>query len=168
VGASPAMAGDRIDQAIIRHVKRSQNIRLSATTAEEIKVRVGTIDPALSDANLNAVATSGEDLQAYDVRAEDIPAVIAGALLPVYDEIAWLIEQLPPKARAEIGTNGITLSGGTALLRGLPEHMADHLGVPVRVATDPMSCTILGLQSILADLGGLSLDGRRFAYAPPA
>ena len=79
--------------------------------------------------------------------------------------IAWLIEQLPPKARAEIGANGIMLTGGTALLKGLPEHMSGWLGVPVAVATDPMSSTILGLQSIVNDMGALSLEGRRFIYA---
>jgi rod shape-determining protein MreB len=163
-GASPLLAGDRLDQAVIRHVKRTQGIRISATTAEEMKIQVGLVDPLLAG-NGNGFSTSTDELQAYDVKIEEIPAVVADALVPIYDEIAWLIEQLPPKARAEIGANGIMLTGGTALLKGLPEHMADWLGVPVQVATDPMSCTILGLQSIVNDMGALSLEGRRFSYA---
>ncbi len=160
-GVSPPVAGDRIDEAIVRHVKRTQNIRVSATTAEEMKIQIGTVDPLLGT-NGNGFSTSTDELQAYDVRLDDIPAVVAGALQPVYDEIAWMIEELPPKPRAELGANGLVLTGGTALLKGLADHMADWLGLPVRVATDPMSCTILGLQSIVNDMQALSLGGRRF------
>lgn len=167
LGASPLLAGDRIDQAIVRHVKRTQGIRISATTAEEMKVQVGAVDPLLSG-NANGFSTSTGELQAYDVVMDEIPAVIADALLPIYDEIAWVIEGLPPKARAEIGARGIMLTGGTALLKGLSDQMAGWLGVPVTVATDPMSCTILGLQSIVNDMGALSLEGRRFRYAASA
>lgn len=166
-GASPAFAGDRLDEAIVRHVKRTQGIRISVTTAEEMKLQVGTVDPLLSG-NGNGFSTSTDELQAYDVNMDEIPACVADSLLPVYDEIAWLIEQLPPKARAEIGANGITLTGGTALLKGVQEHMSGWLGVPVQLATDPMSCTILGLQSIVNDMGALSLEGRRFGYAASA
>lgn len=164
-GASPPLAGDRVDEAIVRHVKRTQGIRISATTAEEMKIQVGAVDPLLSG---NGFSTSTDELQAYDVKMDEIPAVVADALAPIYDEIAWLIEQLPPKARAELGTHGITLTGGTALLKGLPEHIADRLGCPARVATDPMSCTILGLQSIVNDMNALSLGGRRFSYVASA
>lgn len=166
-GGSPRLAGDRIDRAIVRHVKRTQGIKISSTTAEEMKIQVGAVDPLLSG-NSNGFSTSTDELQAYDVDMDEIPAVVADALIPIYDEIAWLIEQLPPKARAEIGANGITLTGGTARLKGLSEQMASWLGVPVTVATDPMSCTILGLQSIVNDMGALSLEGRRFSYAASA
>lgn len=166
-GASPPLAGDRVDRAIVRHVKRTQGIRISATTAEEMKIQVGAVDPLLSG-NANGFSTSTDELQAYDVDMDEIPAVVADALVPIYDEIAWLIEGLPPKARAELGANGIVLTGGTARLKGLAEQMAGCLGVPVTVATDPMSCTILGLQSIVNDMGALSLEGRRFSYAATA
>ena len=161
-GASPPVAGDCIDEAIMRHVKRHQSIRISSTTAEEMKIQTGALDPLLSPTG-NGFSTSTDELQAYDVRLDDIPGVVTSTLQSVYDEIAWLIEELPPKPRAELGANGIVLTGGMALLKGLPEHMADWLGLPVRVATDPMSCTILGLQSIVNDMQALSLGGRRFS-----
>lgn len=163
-GASPPLAGDWIDRTIVRHVKRTQGIRISDTTAEEMKIQLGALDPLLGG-NGNGFSTSTDELQAYDVKLDEIPAVVADTLSAMYDEIAWLIEQLPPKGRAELGANGIILTGGTALLKGLPEHMADWLGVPVRVATDPMSCTILGLQSIANDMQALSLGKRHFGFA---
>jgi len=166
-GASPSVAGDRLDEAIVRHIKRTQNIRISRTTAEEMKIQTGTIDPLLSG-NPNGFSTSTDELQAYDVRLDDVPRVVASTLQPVFDEIAWIIEELPPKSRAELAANGIILTGGTALLKGLAEHMADRLGVPVRVATDPMSCTVLGLQSIVNDMQALSLGGRRFGFVASA
>lgn len=160
-GASPPLAGDKVDQAILRHVKRSQGIQISQTTAEEMKIQIGA---APLSGNGAGFSTSTDELQAYDVKMEEIPAVIADMLVPVYDEIAWMVEQLPPRPRAETGSNGIVLTGGMALLKGLPEHMSQWLGLPVRVATDPMSCTILGLQSIANDMQALSLGGRRFNY----
>lgn len=164
-GASPRFGGDTIDEAIVRHVKRDQGIRISHNTAEEIKLRVGTADLTSANGNMGSIAASGDDLQAFEVSMNDIPKVVERSLTPIYDEILWLIEQLPPKARAEIGSRGITLAGGTALIKGLADHMAQALGIPVRVATDPMSCTILGLQFALGNLGSLSLNGRRFSHA---
>jgi rod shape-determining protein MreB len=160
-GVSPPLGGDDLDEAIVRHVKRTQGIRISATTAEEMKIQMGVISRL--PGNGNGFSTSTDELQAYDVNMDEIPAVISDALIPLYDEIAWLIEGLPPQARAELATLGLTLTGGTALLKGLPEHMAGRLGLPVNVATDPMSCTILGLQSIVNDMNALSLEGRRFS-----
>ena len=58
VGASPPLAGDRIDEAIVRHVKRTQGIRISATTAEEMKIQMGAVDPLLSG-NSNGTDESG-------------------------------------------------------------------------------------------------------------
>ncbi|NPV48190.1 MAG: rod shape-determining protein [Armatimonadetes bacterium] len=165
--AAPRLAGDYLDQAILRHIKRLQGIRITATTAEEIKCRVGTVDRTLVNGSLSGFSPSSptDNLQADDLQLDEIPDVVAGALTTIYDEIAWLVEQLPPKARAEIGANGIIVTGGTALLKGLSDHMAGYLGLPVRVATDPMSCTVLGLQSVLNDMSALSLEGRRFRYA---
>jgi rod shape-determining protein MreB len=83
--------------------------------------------------------------------------------MPIVSEIAWVVEELPPKQRAEVEQTGITLTGGCALLRGFPELVSHHLGIPATVAKDPLSCTILGIESIIADLSALSLEGRRFA-----
>jgi actin-like ATPase involved in cell morphogenesis len=88
------------------------------------------------------------------------------AVIPIVSEIAWVVDELPPKQRAEVGRAGITLTGGSALLRGFPELVSHHLGLPATVAKDPLSCTILGIESILGDLRALSLEGRRFATGP--
>jgi rod shape-determining protein MreB len=59
----------------------------------------------------------------------------------------------------------VTLTGGGALLRGLPELITHRLGLNATVAKDPLSCTILGIESILGDLSALTLDGQRFSLA---
>lgn len=163
-GISPPLAGDYLDRALVRHFRRTQGVRVSRATAEEIKCQVGAVYAELVNGNLGEYSATGEDLQVFDLNLDEVPEVISQALLPVYDELLWLVEQLPPKARAEIGANGVILTGGTALLRGLSDHIAEALGIPARVATDPLSSTILGLQSILNDMRALSLDGRRFSY----
>jgi rod shape-determining protein MreB len=162
-GISPALAGDYLDRTLIRHFRRTQGVRVSWATAEEIKCQVGTVDAALVNGHLEEYSATGEDLQVFDLNLDEVPEVLSQALQLVYDELSWLVEQLPPKARAEISANGVILTGGTALLRGFADQMAETLGIPVQVATDPLSSTILGLQSLLNDLRALSIDSRRFS-----
>jgi rod shape-determining protein MreB len=62
----------------------------------------------------------------------------------------------------ELTNGGVVLTGGGALLRGIEEMVRNTLHLPVGVATDPVSCTVLGLEAILRDLPALTLNGKAF------
>ena len=166
-GVSLRYGGDDLDEAIVRAVKWSQGIKITRATAEEVKVRAGSVDPNLAQeiTPISAPTANGNGVNkmSADVVVEDLSDILGRALRPIVAEISWVLEDLQPRQQQEIVEAGIVLCGGGALLRGIDTFIADRLNIPARVATDPMSCTILGLEAILKNIGALSLDGRRFA-----
>ena len=111
---------------------------------------------------VDGVAANGEPAISADISTTDVPELLARGLGRIVSEAAWLMDELPPRQQSEIAANGAVLTGGGALLGGVDGFLAERLGIPVRLATDPLSCTILGLEALLRDREGISLEGRRF------
>jgi rod shape-determining protein MreB len=164
-GTTLRYAGDDIDSVLLRAIKRTQGVRVDEASAEEVKIRVGSVHPDLgqNSVKVNNVAANGNGAEPLAVVVQGAPELLLRSVSPVVNEIGWIIEELPPKQRAEIEESGVTLTGGGALLRGLPELITHRLGISATVARDPLSCTILGIESILGDLSALTMDGRRFS-----
>jgi len=158
--------GDDLNEAIIRTIKRQRGIHLSASAAEHIKREVGSVRTPLANSPVHVddvvVANNDQHLTSYEVDLEQIPPILTQAFEPLIEELQWLVEELPRAQKQQVAGGGIVLSGGTALLEGLDRLLAAHLHLPCQVATDPISCTILGLETVLTDLEGLSLSGQRF------
>jgi rod shape-determining protein MreB len=170
-GSTLRYGGDDIDQVLVRAIRRSQGVRVDAVSAEEVKIRVGSVHPDLGQdrVTLNGSAANGNGGgEPTSIVVQGASELLLKAVMPIVSEIAWVIEELPPKQRAEVTESGVTLTGGCALLRGFPELISHHLNLPATVAKDPLSCTVLGLESIIADLSALSLEGRRFATSARA
>ena len=87
--------------------------------------------------------------------------LLAESLEPIFDEIQWGLDQLPPRQREEIARNGAVLTGGGALLKGVSQLFSARLGLRTTVAEDPLSATILGLAAIADDVASLSPDGEQ-------
>jgi rod shape-determining protein MreB len=160
--------GDDVDEVIRRAVKRAQGISIGAAAAEQIKLQVGTLLPAESNdsVRVDGAAGDGEAGAAADVSLADVPEVLLRALSRIVAEVAWLLEELPPSQHSEVAAAGAVLAGGGALLGAADAYLAERLGIPVQVATDPLSCTILGLEAVLNDPHAVSLEGRRFRTSP--
>jgi rod shape-determining protein MreB len=164
-GSTLRYGGDDIDEVVVRAIRRSQGVRVDVSSAEEVKIRVGSVSPDLGHdkVTVNGTAPNGNGGgEPLAIVVQGASELLLKAVMPIVTEIAWVVEELPPKQKAEVEQNGITLTGGCALLRGFPELIAHHLNIPTTVAKDPLSCTILGIESIIADLSALSLEGRRF------
>lgn len=163
-GVSVRHGGDDLDEMIRRAVRRAQGIRISPASAEQVKLRVGTLleHEEHESMRVDGVAADGEKDMSLDIPLTGVPELLMRGLARAMSEIMWLLEDLPPQAQTEIAANGAILTGGGALLGGVDAYLAERLGIPVAVATDPMSCTILGLESILNAPQAVSLDGRRF------
>ena len=165
-GTTLHYGGDDLDEAIRRRLRRAHGIAIGRTVAEEVKVQVGAVQPDLAQSTdkLRSLLGNGGG-NGSALPQEEIPELLARALLPVVSEVRWLLEELPAKHRTEVRETGVVLTGGTALLGGIGPLFAERLELPVTVARDPLSCTVLGLESILSDLRALTLDGRRFSRA---
>ncbi len=170
-GISVPLGGQSLDEALLRSIKRRQDIKLSRQAAEEIKLAVGSLDKSLAaqppsgSPNMGSFSNQADDIKAFGVQLDEVPDILADACLPIAEELSWMAGELPAKVRTQLTTTGAVLTGGTALLRGLPEFLSGHVGAPLTVASDPMACTMLGLQAILNNLHALSLDGRRVSFS---
>ncbi len=158
--------GDDLDEMIIRAVKSERGIRIAYPAAQHLKHEAGSVHSALHNGpvHIDDVVMVEDDqyVESYEIEVEQIPQILAKALVPLIDELNWLIEELPRAQKQQVAGGGIVLSGGTALLHGLDQLLGSALHLPCTVATDPISCTILGLEAVLSDIEALSLGGQRF------
>ncbi|KKS16537.1 MAG: Cell shape determining protein, MreB/Mrl family [candidate division WWE3 bacterium GW2011_GWA1_41_8] len=155
VNKSLRVAGDELDQEIVDYAKNKYNLLLGERTAEEIKFSIGNVIEYEGEAAHKALFR-GRDLKSGLPRSIEIsPAEIREALkVPVYsiiDAIKDAIEETPAELVSDILKNGITLAGGTSLLRGMDKLMSHELKVPVKVVPDPMTCVVRGCGIVLDD-----------------
>lgn len=144
------VAGDKIDEAIQSYFRYKYNILIGLKSAEKIKITIGNVMAGLTD---NYVETSmdavGRDLvtglpkkiniKDYEVREaiqEPIDAIIAS--------IRRVLEVTPPELAADISVNGMTITGGGALLKGLDKLITKETGIIVNVSIDPLDCIVKG------------------------
>lgn len=163
-GHTVRYGGDDLDEALVRAARRQRGLRITHTAAEHIKQQAGSVAGASNPAVMDNVVAVQQDqhLDSCDIDVAWVSKVLSEALEPLLEELDWIITDLPEASRRQLELGGLVLTGGCALLRGIDELFRERLQLPVTVAADPLSCTILGLEAILNDVGGLSLNGRRF------
>jgi rod shape-determining protein MreB and related proteins len=155
VNKSLRVAGDEMDTEIVNYAKNKYNLLLGERTAEDIKFNIGNVIEFEKEDKMKAVFR-GRDLKTGLPRSIEIaPAEIREALrVSVYsiiDAVKDAIEETPAELVPDILKNGITLAGGTSLLRGMDKLMAYELRVPVRIADDPLTCVVRGCGKVLDD-----------------
>jgi rod shape-determining protein MreB len=160
---SVPVGGIDLDEAVRKYLWRQAGIQVSRAAAEDVKLHVGAVDPALCSNSLDLSAL-GPPTMETKISAADLATVLADALEPVLDEAAWTLEQLAPRQRSEIAARGGVLTGGGALLKGLPELLSRRLGIPMSVAEDPLGATLLGLGAIAAELRPMPPDAERLVH----
>jgi len=143
---SSHVAGDRFNDNIIEYVRNEFKLGIGERTAEDIKIAIGAVIP-LSEPLSRSVR--GRDYATglpREVMLTDvhIREAIAPSLDALMDTMKEVIEATPPELLSDILERGVTVFGGGALLRGLPHILAKMLGVPVRVAPEPLSAVVRG------------------------
>ncbi len=143
---SSQVAGDRFNENIIDFVRSEFKLGIGERTAEEVKILAGAVTP-LSETLSRAVR--GRDLATglpREVLVTDahVREALAPSLDALMDAMKEVIEATPPELLSDVLERGVTVFGGGALLRGLPQVFAKMLGVPVRVAPDPLTSVVRG------------------------
>lgn len=150
------IAGDRFNADIISHMRNEFKILIGDKTAEEIKIAAAAVmrgrDP------LKALAR-GRDLvsglpREVQITDADVRNAIAHSVDELVEAVKEVLETTPPEILADIMERGIYLAGGGALIRGFPELLTSSLGVPVKVAPDPLTAVVRGTAIILDDMDG--------------
>jgi len=156
-GKSLRIAGDELNEAIINYIKREFNVILGETTAEEIKVTIGSAYPSMTTEEMDV---KGRDLQTglpktITVNSTQIEEAMKEVIMQIVDGIKMTLEKTPPELAADIMINGITLSGGGALIKNLDRLIALETGIPVNIAQEPLDCVVRGAGKVLEDLDTL-------------
>ncbi len=146
VSRSIRVAGDELDEAIIEYMKQQFSMRIGRQAAERIKIELGSAAPL--DQELTAEVRgldliSGTPRKAV-VTSEEIREALYEPLQAILNCVRTVIEQCDPELVGDIVDHGVVLTGGGALLRGLDRMMSEHLGIPARVAEDPLTTVARG------------------------
>ncbi|MBX7148300.1 rod shape-determining protein [bacterium] len=151
---SARVAGDKMDEAIVQHIKRNYNLLVGERTAEWIKMTIGNAFP---DSDTKTLEVKGRDLvtgipRILQITSDEIREAITEPVHAIIEAIKITLERTPPELAGDIVDKGITLAGGGALLKGLDKLVREETGLPVTIAEDPLSCVVLGSGKALEEL----------------
>jgi rod shape-determining protein MreB len=150
------IAGDEMNQAIIHYLRRAYDLLVGERRAEDAKIRLGSAYP--KDDDHEPMAVQGRDLldglpKTVVVTALEVREALREPVADIITAVRACLEHTPPELAADISDNGIVLTGGGALLRGLDELMHQETGLSIRVTEDPLTCVARGAGMILDELG---------------
>ncbi|MEA1915801.1 MAG: rod shape-determining protein [Campylobacterota bacterium] len=144
------VAGDKFDKSIIEYVRQNYNLFIGERTAEQIKLEIGTsikLDPELK------IIVKGRDssglLSTIELGSEGVRAAIKEPLKEIGTAVRSVLEDMPPDLAGDVVDNGIILTGGGALIRGLDSYLADIVKLPVVVAEEPLLAVAYGTSKVL-------------------
>ncbi len=151
------IAGDELNEAIVDYVKKKFNVAIGETTAEEIKMSIGSAYPSMTTEEMDV---KGRDFstglpRTITVTSVQIEEAMKEVIMQIVDGIKMTLEKTPPELAADIMVNGITLSGGGALIKNFDRLLALETGIPVNIAENPLDCVVKGAGKVLDDLDNL-------------
>jgi rod shape-determining protein MreB and related proteins len=152
---SVRVGGDKMDEAIVSYVRRHHNLLIGEATAERIKKDYG-IATAPADGIGETIHIKGRDLvngvpKEITITQSNIAEALSEPIGAIVEGVRIALENTAPELAADIVDQGIVLTGGGALIRGLDEHLREETGLPVSVAEDPLSCVALGTGRAMED-----------------
>ena len=148
------VAGDLFDQEIIRYVKEKYKLLIGARTAEEIKISIGTVYP---QDKKDKMTIKGRDLttglpESKEITSKEVSEALKEPIGKIINAVKTVLEQTIPELSADIVNNGIVITGGGALLKGIKELFKEELKVPIRIADSPLTCVVEGTQVMLDNI----------------
>lgn len=146
VSRSLRVAGDEFDEAIVNSLRQHFSLRIGPQTAEQIKIQIGSasrLEQELTAEASGLDTVSGVPRKAI-LTSEEVRAALREPLATVLAGVRSVIEQCKPELVADLADQGIVLTGGGALLRGLDVFFTEHLGIPCRIADDPQTIVARG------------------------
>ena len=162
---SVRVGGDELDEAVLQYVKKEFSLLIGDRTAEEIKIQMGTAWPLEEELTADI---RGRDLisglpRTVEVTTEHVREAVAEPLAAIVDAVKTTLDKTPPELAADIMEDGITLTGGGALLGGIDHRLTHETGMPIRIADEPLYSVVIGsgraLENIDAMRGLMSLGG---------
>ena len=151
---SVRVAGDKMDVAILQHIKRRYNLLIGEPTAELIKTTIGNAYPT---GQVETMLIKGRDLvsgipKTIEIDSDEIRESIQEQIDAIVETIKIALEQTPPELASDIVDRGIVLTGGGALLKNLDHLLRLETGLPITLTEDPLSTVVLGSGKALDEI----------------
>lgn len=165
---SVKIAGDRLDEAIIKYMRKKHKLYVGERTAEELKKGIGTAYPRDDEVSMTC---SGRDLvtglpRDVSMTSTDMLEAMEEPLQAVCEAAHSVLERTPPELAADISDTGLVLTGGGAMLWGIDKRITQRTGLKVTIAEDPTSCVAIGTGKALDNISIVenSRLNKRHAY----
>ncbi len=154
------VAGNAFDEAIANYIKKKHNLLIGERTAEEIKIAIGSVYKM--EENEPSMDVRGRDNLSglprnITVTSEEIREALSECAEILVDTVKVTLENTPPELSADIVTQGITLTGGGAFLKGLDRLLSERTLLPVKIAEDPLDCVAKGTGMVLDTMDTLKI-----------
>ncbi len=143
---SVRVGGDKMDEAILQHIKRKYNLLIGLSTAEIIKTTIGNAYP---NDSLETIEVKGRDLvtgipKILTIDSDEVRKSISEQVETIVETVRIALEQTPPELAADIVDKGIVLAGGGALLKNIDILLREETKLPITITKDPLSTVVLG------------------------
>ena len=147
--------GDKMDEAIVSYVRRHHNLLIGESTAERIKKDFG-VARSPEDGVGESITIKGRDLvngvpKEISINQGHIAEALSEPIGAIVEGVRIALENTAPELAADIVDQGIVLTGGGALIRGLDDHIKEETGLPVSIAEDPLTCVAVGTGKAMED-----------------
>ncbi len=148
------VGGDKFDQAIVDYVKKKFNLLIGDRTGEEIKIEIGT---AIIPEKEMKMSIKGRDqvtglLKRIEITSKEVRDAISEPLKEIATAIKEILEIMPPDLAGDIVENGIVLTGGGSLIRGLDSYLSKIVKLPVFVSEEPLLAVAKGTGRMLEEI----------------
>lgn len=148
------IAGDEMDEAIVRYLQKKYQVAIGLNAAEKIKIEIGSVHESVPSGSM---ALIGKDMlngipKNLVVTSEDVREAIEEPVAAIVDSVKKALEKLPPELVSDLKDTGMVLAGGGALLRGLDKRIEEKTSLEVHVADDPLTCVVRGSGKALEEV----------------
>ena len=143
---SVRIGGDRFDQAIINYVRNTKRYEIGESTAEKIKIEIGS---AYAEQEMKEIEVRGRSVvegvpRSFTLNSNEVLEALSDPIKGIISAVRVALERTPPELAADIAERGMMLSGGGALLNNIDKLIREETGIPVVVADDPLTCVARG------------------------
>jgi rod shape-determining protein MreB len=150
------IGGDAFNTDIINYLKKNYNVLIGEKTAEILKIRVGSAIQNLEE-EIEDVEIAGKDMltgipKLIRINYAEIAFALDKSIIKIEEAILKSLENSPPELSSDIYSNGIFISGGGALLRGIGKRISEKTKLKVTIANDPLTAVVRGTGIALSDV----------------
>jgi rod shape-determining protein MreB len=150
-GESVRLAGDAIDESIVRYLRLNHNLNIGIFEGERIKIKIGSAYPELETLStevkgINVQTGVPTSITIFD---SEIREAIQEPIFTIISAVMKALEKIPPELSADIHSNGIYLTGGGALIRGLDKLIEERTSLKVYKPDEPLLIIVKGVGAVL-------------------